>query len=190
MNHETIVNSVTAALVDVEHAFQHLEFAIRLMCYCEQGHLDLAQFDSDVTILLERENVSFPSGLFTSQEGAIRAAQANVGVCFGASAIVLDAAFDAAGIRRQPQLREPADELRTLVYMIRCAFGHNPAFPVWDARGNDFCRELSLSINSLNLSVDLGALHGRSFEYEHIGGFANWPRIRSASEAIMNDRRS
>lgn len=190
MNHESVVSPVTAALVDLEQAFQHLEFAIRFMCYCELGHLDLAQFDSDITILLERENVGFPSGLFTSKEGVIRAAQANVGVCFGASAIVLDAAFDAAGIRKQPQSREPADELRTLVYMIRCAFGHNPAFPVWDARGRDFCRELSLSINSLSLAVNLGALHGQPFEYEHIGGFANWLHIRSASESVIEGRRA
>lgn len=47
------MNTIPEALEDVDRAFRHLEFAIRLMCYCEQDHLDLDQFDTDVSVVLE-----------------------------------------------------------------------------------------------------------------------------------------
>ena len=53
-------------LSDVEQAFKQLEFAIKLMCYCELGHLDKGKFDFDVTIQLDEENVGFPDGSFQS----------------------------------------------------------------------------------------------------------------------------
>lgn len=156
------------------------------MCYCELDHLDLEKFDSDVSILLERENVGFPSGTFATTQAIIPAAQALVGVCFGVSAIVLDAAFDVGGLKNKPGSRLDADELRTLVRMVRCAFAHNPALPVWEARGNDYSRQLSFAVGDVSLSVDLASLHGQAFEYDHIGGFANWLRIRDSALSLIN----
>lgn len=83
------MNTIMEALADVDYAFRHLEFAIRLMCYCESGHIDLSQLDTDLSILLERENVSFPSGTFANIEAVIPASQAPVGMAFGTSAMVL-----------------------------------------------------------------------------------------------------
>jgi hypothetical protein len=180
------MNTVPEALADVGHAFRHLEFAVRLMCYCELNHLDLERFDSDVSILLERENVAFPSGTFATTQATVSAAQAVVGVCFGVSAIVLDAAFDVAGLKNRPASRLDADELRTLVRMVRCAFAHNPAMPVWEARGNDYSRELSFVLGDASLSVDLASFHGQAFEYNHLGGFANWLRIRDAAVSLIS----
>ncbi|WP_150428423.1 hypothetical protein [Dechloromonas sp. CZR5] len=181
------MNTITEALADVDYAFRHLEFAIRLMCYCELEHLDLPRLDTDLTILFERENVGFPSGTFATIEAVVSASNALVGMAFGTSAMVLDAAFDVANLKRKPQSRQPNDELRTLVYMVRCAFAHNPALPLWEARGKEHARLLSLSVGGTPLSIDLAALHGQPFEYDHIGGFAMWLRIRSASEALIRD---
>ncbi len=181
------MNTTTEALADVDYAFRHLEFAIRLMCYCESGHIDLSRLDTDLSILLERENVSFPSGTFGNIEAVIPASQALVGMAFGTSAMVLDAAFDVAGLKRRPQSRQPNDELRTLVYMVRCAFAHNPALPLWEARGQQHARVLSLLVGGTPLSINLASLHGQPFDYDHIGGFAMWLRIRSASEELIRD---
>jgi hypothetical protein len=165
------------ALSDVEQAFRQLEFAIKLMCDCESGDLDKKKFDSDVTILLDEENVRFPDGSFQSDKEVSTASQINVGICFGVSAIVLDAAFEAAKIERNPNSRDPKDELRTLVYMVRCAFAHNFAKPCWKAKGN-FARNIQLDLGENDLSIDMAALHGNDFDYSHIGGFSNWYRIR------------
>ncbi|MDD5057305.1 MAG: hypothetical protein PHQ60_05495 [Sideroxydans sp.] len=110
------MNTIPDALADVERAFKHLEFAIKLMCYAEADHIDREKFDTDVTLLLEAENVGFPASTFQSLDSLVLAAQANVGISFGVSAIVLDAAFEAAGISRKPESNAPADLLRTLVF--------------------------------------------------------------------------
>lgn len=179
------MNTLTEALADVEYAFRHLEFAIRLMCYCEQGHLNLAIFDTDVTILLETESIGFKTGTFPTVDSVVPPSQALVGMAFGTSAMVLEAAFEVAGKARAPSSRAPEDELRTLIYMIRCAFAHNPALPLWEARGNDYARVLSLQIDKSTLNIDFSALAGKPFTYEDIGGFANWFKIGTQAEALL-----
>jgi len=179
------MNTLAEALADVEYAFKYLEFAIRLMCYCEQGQLNLHKFDTNTTLLLPHENVGFASGSFSTLESIVPAAQAMVGNAFGASAMVLEAAFCAASRKRKPTSRATKDELQTLIYMIRCAFAHNPAMPVWEARGKDYERHLEVQLGHETLIIDLVALNGRPFEYEHIGGLANWFKIRVAAEALL-----
>lgn len=174
------MNPIDLALADVEYSFLHLEFAIKLMCYCEMGHLDIEKFDSDLTILLKHKNVGFPQGHFSTPESVIHAAQANVGVAFGVSAIALDSTFESAGIRNKIKSRAPIDELRTFVYMVRCAFAHNFANPRWQINGPDFSRVFSLQLGSSIVSVDLSSLNGQEFEYSHIGDFAQWFSIKSA----------
>jgi len=49
--------------------------------------------------------------------------------------------------------------------MVRCAFAHNPALPVWEALGKDYSRHLSFAMRVASLSVDLASLHGHLFEY-------------------------
>lgn len=185
-----VMNTTTEALTDVNYAFRHLEFAIRLMCYCESGHLDLSHLNTDVTILFERENAGFSSGTFATIESVVPASQALVGMAFGTSAMVLDAAFEVAGLKRKPSSRRAEDELQTLVYMVRCAFAHNPALPLWEARGKEYARMLSFPIGDTALSIDLASLHGQPFKYDHIGGFPMWLRIRAASEALIRDTQS
>lgn len=183
----SVPNTTTEALADVNYAFRHLEFAIRLMCYCELGHINLPKLDADVSILFEKENAGFPSGTFSSLDEVVPAAQALVGMAFGTSAMVMDAAFEVAGFRNNPHSRQARDELRTLVYMVRCAFAHNPAFPLWEARNKQYARMISIPVGGIALSIDLASLNGQPFEYDHIGGFASWLRIRTASEALIRD---
>ena len=180
-----VMNNLTEALADVEYAFRHLEFAIRLMCYCEHDHLDLASFDTDVTIVLEAENIGFRTGTFPTHDSVVPPSQALVGMAFGVSAMVLEAAFEVAGKTRKPASRTPEDELRTLIYMLRCAFAHNPALPLWEARGKDYARQLSLQLEKTTLTIDFASLSGKPFAYEDIGGFANWFKIRAMAESLL-----
>ena len=178
-------NTIPEALEDVDRAFRHLEFSIKLMCYIELDHIDREKFNTDVTLCLERENVSFPDGTFQSMDSLVLVAQTNVGVSFGISAIVLDAAFEAAGNKPRPESNVADDLLRTVVYMVRCAFAHNPALPCWEVRGS-YQRKLDLILEGENISIDLSQLHGKPFDYADIGGFANWYRIRRAAERLID----
>jgi hypothetical protein len=178
------MNALQLALVDVDRAFTQLEFAVKLLCYAELDHIDRVKFDTDLTIRLEKENVGFPANTFQSLETVVLAAQIGVGVSFGVSAIVLDAAFEAAAVSQKPMAIGQEDLLRTLVYMVRCAFAHNPAMPIWEARG-PYARDLTLCLAGESISIDLRLLHGKAFEYAHIGGLANWYRIRRATVSLL-----
>jgi len=178
-------NTIPEALKDVDRAFRHLEFSIKLMCYIELDHIDREKFDTDITLCLERENVSFPADTFQSMDSLVRVARTNVGISFGITAIVLDAAFETASIKPRPESDVADDLLRTFVYMVRCAFAHNPALPCWEVRGS-YQRNLDLKLEGENISIDLSRLHGKSFDYADIGGLANWYRIRRAAERLID----
>lgn len=180
------MEAIALAIADVEQAFRQLEFAIKLMCYCEQDHIDRTKFDSDVTLLLETENVGFRAGGFETLESIITASQIQVGVSFGVSAIVLDAAYSATGVRKNLQSRTPADDLRIVVYMVRSAFAHNIAAPRWQVRGKDFERAFSLPLEDSIAVVDLSSRNEQLFDYEHIGGLAQWFKIKDAVMRSIN----
>ncbi len=171
-------NAVT--IVDIDQAFRQLEFAIKLLCHCELDHLDRSTFDTDVTLLLETENVGFPNGSFKTLESVVMASQIQVGMAFGVSAIVLDAAYETAGVRKNLHSRLAADDLRVFVYIVRCAFAHNVAAPRWQIRGQDFARTFLLPLEDAVLPIDLKVRDGECFEYEHIGGFAQWFKVKNA----------
>ena len=173
------MEALEVALRDVDYAFRQLEFAIKLMCYCELGHLDRNKFDTDVTIILEQGNIGFSSGNFAEQESIVVASQMLVGTSFGVSAIILDAVYEAAGIEKNINSREPQDDLRILVYMVRCAFAHNLAAPKWEARGQDYAREFNLPLDQ-GTKIDLTSINGSVFEYDHIGGLSQWYKIKDA----------
>lgn len=61
------------ALEDVEITFQQLEFAIKLLSYCELGKIEPKDFDTDHTVILENGNLSFPIGHFSDPDNIIRA---------------------------------------------------------------------------------------------------------------------
>ena len=178
------MNSKSLAIEDIKRAFMQLEFAIKLMCYCELGKIHHKEFDSDVTIILENENVSFPSGSFKNNESLVLAAQTGVSIAFGVTANVLDAAFEVAGIKRSPSSNIEIDVLRSIVYMVRCAFAHNSAMPCWEVRGQ-YSRQMPIVINGVTFNFNFQTLNGQPFEYEHIGGFANWQHMRSAAEKVI-----
>lgn len=153
------------------------------MCYCESGHIDKLKFDSDITILFNANNSVFPDNLFNSYKDIVKCSQINVGVCFGASAIALDAAFETAGFSCK---KRPLDDIRTIVYMVRCAFAHNIADPKWEVKG-DFWRQVKLTVEGQTLSIDFRKLNGRPFTYEAVGELPNWYRIKKiAIEMIKN----
>jgi hypothetical protein len=177
--------SVKESLINVEIAFKQLEFSIKLMCYCENGHLSKNEFDTDVLILLEQENRSFLANNFSDYNEIVVSSQINVGITFGATAIVLDSLFEEAGIKRDPNATDSVSELRTFIYMVRCAFAHNIASPEWNARGN-FNKVYNLDLMGERKSIDIRPYNGVPFEYGHIGGFSNWFKVKEESRRVIN----
>lgn len=176
------------AIRDVVQAFKQLEFALKLTCYCARGDLDRDKFDSNVEIWEEEKNVVLlPAGLFPTDQEILVVSQINEIICLGVSAIVLDAAFETAGIKTNPEANHPDNVLRTLVYMVRCAFAHNFANPCWEARGK-YARKIKLDLDSKSLCMDLGALNGKVFNFNDFGGLANWYKIKEMAVQMIQDK--
>lgn len=173
------------ALTDVKIAFLQVEFSIKLLSYCELQKISLAEFDTEQIVLLEHDNLRIPSGNFRRLEDVVRAASVTVSSALGVSALILDKAWEVAGIRPDPQSGDGRVKLRTLVYMVRCAYAHGLADPKWEVRGN-FRRVLEVELPNAPLTLDLRELHGQGFDFDVLGGHARWFEIRDASVATID----
>ena len=75
---------IDEALEDIDITFRQLEFAIKLLSFCEMGNINPKDFDTDHVILLDGGNLRFPPGQFSDQESLNRAASISVLLAFGA----------------------------------------------------------------------------------------------------------
>lgn len=173
------------AIEDVEIGFRQLEFAIKLLSYCELGKINPAEFDTDHLVQLSSGNLHFPSVNFRSMDTLIRAASINVVVAFSATTLVLDQAFDAIGMRPNFHATAANGKLRLLAYMVRCAYAHGFAYPRWNVT-NRKAAALTVDIEGQIITLDLPRLHGQVFEIEQIGGYENWYRIRNAAQRLFS----
>lgn len=176
--------SIQDALDDVDIAFRQLEFAIKLLSFCELGNIKPSDFDTDHIVFLGGETLNFPSGKFNDLDSIVKAAGTSVLISFSASVLVLDDAFQAGGIKPDPEALGNDGQLRTLIYMARCAYAHGIATPRWEVRGK-YCRTLSLNLGGMAISLDLRTLHGQDFVVDQLGGYANSYRIRDAALRLL-----
>jgi hypothetical protein len=172
------------ALTDVEIAFLQVEFSIKLLSYCELEKINPVEFDTDHVVLLDTENLDFPKGQFSRPEDIIRAAGVYVSSSIGASALVLDKAWEVAGIDPDPDSGDERVKLRTMVYMIRCAYAHGVADPSWEVRGR-YRRMLDVNLPNGVIELDLRDRHGQSFDFDQLGGHRKWLDIRDATVAAL-----
>jgi hypothetical protein len=181
--------NICEALHDVEIAFLQLEFSIKLLTFCEQKKLDPSEFDTDHVVKLEEGNLHFPSGHFSDADNIVRAANVSVALALGASALALDKAFDTAKIHPEPKSNDNVVQLRTLIYMVRCAYAHGIAEPRWEARGS-YRQVMSIELEGVITRIDLEKLDEKVFDFKHIGGHINWSRIRDAAIQVLSGANS
>ena len=173
------------ALTDIKIAFLQVEFSIKLLSYCELEKINPAEFDAEQIVQLEHENLIFSPGHFRRLEDIIRAAGITFSSALGASALTLDKGGEVAGILPDPQSADERVKLRTLVYMVRCAYAHSPADPKWKVRSN-YRQVLEVELPSAPLRLDLRELDGHGFSFDVLGGHARWFEIRDASVAAFS----
>jgi hypothetical protein len=164
---------LTETLQELDIAFRQLEFAVRLLSYCELGHIKPSDFDTDHLTQLPNGSLHFPSGSFSDKDSICRAANINFITAFGTSVLVLDQAFQAFGVRPDAEATDNIGRLRTLVYMVRCAHAHRIADPRWEVRGK-YRRTLIVALPGETISLDLEALDGAGFDIDSIGGYVGW----------------
>jgi hypothetical protein len=156
------------ALADVNIGFRQLEFAIKLLSFCELGNITPSDFDTDHVVILGNETLKFPRGKFNDADSIIKAAGTSVLIAFSASVLVLDDAFQAAGMNPDPEAVGNNDaQLRTLIYMVRNAQAHGIADPRWKVHGK-YSRTLNVKLEGTSISLDLSTLNGQVFDIGQI----------------------
>lgn len=175
------IATLKQALEDEETAFLQVEFALRLLIYCERGKIHLEEFqESHTHDFLKQTNLRLVSlGEFDDTDKIIKAANTSMLLALAGSALALDQACEAAGIKPCPESNCHRKELRTLVYMIRCAFAHSIIAPKWEVKGK-YKRKITLKVDPFTpeTPIDLSELDGKPFDYSQIGGYRVWYYIR------------
>ena len=174
------------AIQDVNQSFLQLEFSVKMMLYAEKGLIDLEKFDTDL-LILEQENDFLYQPYFMNKDFVILASQINVSSAFGISAIVLNDAFVQAKIDNKPDSNLEDDQIRTFVYMVRCAFAHNFAKPTWQIKKCNQKRYI-LNFKNSKLDINLSGLDGKEFDYKQIGGLTFWHNIKNRSIEIIKNK--
>ena len=88
----------------------------------------------------------------------------------GTTAIVIDTALDAVLGSKKPADTSQVGSARAIIYMLRCAFAHDMAFPVWSCK-NKYQLQYTVNLPQLGRIVfDAKALNGQNLKLEHIGG--------------------
>jgi hypothetical protein len=93
----------------------------------------------------------------------------NVLAAMSISAIAADRALDDTfGAKPQPAAAlSDQDATRVVMYMLRCAYAHDPLNPRWECRGPYLG---VFRINALDFELDTRALHGQPWNIAHVGG--------------------
>ena len=172
------IKALKEALEDEEIAFRQIGFAIKLLFYCELGKICPSEFDGyDCVVSLEQGTIGFSPGNFSDADKINKTAAISVLLAFAGSALGLDQACEAAGIKPCPESRCQRTKLRTLVYIIRCAFAHSLAAPKWEIKGK-YKVEMTFELAREKITIDLGKLDGEHFDFPQIGGHHIWFEIR------------
>jgi hypothetical protein len=95
----------------------------------------------------------------------MKSAKVGVAMAFGASALVLDRAFEIMGKSRDATAIDDMDQLRTMVYMVRCAYAHGIAEPRWEVK-DKYLRTLNFNLDGVRMCLDLSELNGEPFNFD------------------------
>jgi len=179
--------SLPDAFEDIRIAFLQVEFAIKLLDFCEAGKLDPQEFDTSLLIKGKSANLDLPQGSFSDMNSMVKAANVMVLSSIGTSAIILNKAWEVSGIRLTGKPESKEDKLRTVIYMVRCAFAHSPADPKWRVK-EKYRKLYQLNLANRTLSFDLRDLDGLPFKFlKTFEDYGNWFEIKELTVAILRN---
>jgi len=172
-----ITQMKTDLIKNINQAFLYLEFTIKLLYYMERRTIDKDEFDTNIVITGKKRNILFNDSAFNTYDDLILGAENCVLIAVGFTSIVLDTSLRSIGKKPDPNDRSSDGMLRSLIYMIRCAYAHDMMYPKWAVRGN-YAQTLEIQLQSDMLRLDLSKKHKQLFNIEDIGGYENYFEIK------------
>ena len=181
----------TKAAKDIEIALLQISFTLKLLTYCEDETKALIPLDADLFVELKNSSLRFPPGNFSNREDVIKAASVAVSCAIGASALVLDEAWQIIGYKPDATSEHDVIKLRTLVYMVRCAYAHGISEPKWQAR-EPYKGKFEFELPSTGaISVDGAQLDGKVLNLDAdlgssgLAGYCKWIEIMTLTKGAL-----
>ena len=167
----------SAIINNIEQSFLQLEFSVKLLAYFETEKVDKDEFDTEISWPGKLINLIFPHNSYKTYNDLILAAENSYSITLGFTSIVLNDALQNIGIKCNPSDDSPNGMLRTLVYMIRCAYAHNMMYPKWEIKPK-YAYSLEIAIEPEPLKLDLSQKNGQPFKIADIGDLDNYLKIK------------
>ena len=171
------MDSLMTPIEKIDQAFLQLAYAIKLVNYVENEKFKKQDFDIDLTIKLPEYNLMYSADTFNSNDDIILATHNNYQITLGFTAITLDTCFESIGIKSNPKDITPNGQIRSLVYMIRCAFAHDMMHPRWCVKSN-YKRKFEISIAEEIIVIDMTNLDGHLFNEKDVKGIETYFKIK------------
>lgn len=169
--------TIEDAIEDVNIAFSQVEFSLKSHAYWKQENLSSDDFVTDMIVSLPEGDLHFPTKQFADKNNILRAAETAISISYGCTALALDQVLETGGFRPNPNSDDNFDQIRCIIYLVRCAFAHRVACPFWNSRG-DKRRVYQFDLGCGPVVIDTVTLEGSPFKFEHLGGHSNWHKMK------------
>jgi len=163
----------------IDQAFRQLDFSIKFVSYVERRKVELSELDTTAEVHISGENVRVEGKTFRDYDDLSTAAQKNFLITMGMTASALEAAYASANIPADPRRLEPDADLRSLVWMVCCAFRQDAMSPKWEIRSR-FARTYALRLENVPEEIDLRTKDKSDFRIDDLGGVKGYIAIKNA----------
>jgi len=164
-------------LKNINQAFLQLEFSLKLLTHFELVKVNKDEFDTNVRIRGKYINLDIPHNRFNTYNDLVIAADNTCSITLGFTSIVLDDSLQSAGFSHKPQDKSTDGLVRTLIYLIRCAYAHNMMYPIWEIK-TKYIYKIEIPLKYEVIELDLSQKNGKPFHINDIGGFQNYLEIK------------
>jgi hypothetical protein len=126
----------------------------------EKGLIPVSVFNRNLNINLDGQSWSIKP-LAISVKGLVGIAGNLNNIMLGTCFIAIDEAFNTVFGPKPRSLENDLNSLRAIIFMIRCAFAHNPTTPTWEIKKLKYQRVLS--VKEIGYTLDFTSLNGKIF---------------------------
>lgn len=169
----------------VEQSFLQLCWSIKMDSYLQlHPPAEKVDFDNPIIVTDPTDRLHLPGNQFNTIEDIHIGAENSIRLSLAALFLALDTALEKAGILNNPRAQDSFGQLRTLIYMCRCAYAHNVLAPTWEAH-SDYARQLLIKLPGISIELDLKKMNGTAFEIKQIGGYAQLLRIKDHILSVL-----
>lgn len=163
------------SLDELDDVYISLEMSIKMWHAVKTHSVKKDQIDNDVPLVIRDRNNNLPirANLLETENDFILWSQNSILLSFGSAAITLWEAvkmrnvFNESKLGNKQALNTEQEQLVGLSYMLRCCFAHGLTRPAWRINHQRY----KIKLSKWCKVIDLSALDGKNFTYEHIGGY-------------------